>query len=564
MKNTYFLIPSLLLLTTACQSPENNTSDAKPFKHVFDFRSEAKRLDNAPNTAIIKTLRKEESTETIEIDSPKWEEKELLPFIESDFNSIKLQEKFKVDSTTLSLAGLKTYTYTALEDKLPVKKAEYIYKNGDLQSAFILKHIDNDFSNSEQILIYQPQVGFSVTSKQAVTLAFDESFRVESKFKVAPSEWIGTLDLNGVQMPLRFTWNQTSNGYNMQIINAAEEINVTDISQFEDSLLIQMPVFQTKFHVKIENDQMNGYLYDPSRSDTYKIPFSAHALTMEEKVSLSLSSTAPKNMNGRWETTFGENEKALGIFEQVGHKVYGTFATETGDYRFLEGTVNKDKFQLSTFDGAHVFLFEGTISNDKITEAKFYSGNHYQENWTAIQNESFELTHADSLTWIKEDAPKVAFTFPDLNGTPTSLSDEKYKDKVVMISIFGSWCPNCMDEIKYYNELYKKYNTEGLEIIGLAFERSKDFYKAQKAVLKVKNDLNVNYDFLIAGRADKKAAAEALPMLNHVLSFPTTIILDKKGDVVKVHTGFYGPGTGSYYEEFKTSTENLLDKLIAQ
>ena len=51
-------------------------------------------------------------------------------------------------------------------------------------------------------------------------------------------------------------------------------------------------------------------------------------------------------------------------------------------------------------------------------------------------------------------------------------------------------------------------------------------------------------------------------MLNKVIGFPTTIIIDKKGKIRETHTGFSGPGTGKYYAEWVNDFERLIDKLL--
>ena len=563
MKKFLYLFVSPLILFSACDTPSVNQEEKKPFQHAFDFKEEAKRLDKNVSS-IIKTLVKEGKKETTEVTVNSWANTELLPFIEADINITKLKGQYNVDSISTPFANTNTYTYSAKNEKLKVKLAEYTYQNGKLTSALIVRNTKNDFSTIEQTLIYEPQYGYSIQNRQSVSLTFDESFYIQARFANAAQNWVGNLDLSTAQLPIRFLWSQKNKKPLMQIINASENIAVEDISTVGDSLKIQMPVFESYFMVKLSDSTMQGYFYDPSRSEQYKIPFQAHLLTPEEKYAPFLSSKAPAQLEGKWETTFGENEKAIGLFNQRAHTVYGTFVTETGDYRYLEGTVHQDRFTLSTFDGAHAFLFTGTVTNDKIENGTFYSGNHYQENWAAFKNPSFALTHPDSLTFLKDPNQKIDFTFPDLEGNAVSLSDPKYNDKVVMISIFGSWCPNCMDETRYYAELYNKYNSQGLEVIGLAFERHKDFEKASKAVRKVSKDLKASYDFLIAGSANKTAAAEALPMLNHVLSFPTTIFINKSGEVVKIHTGFYGPGTGDLYTEFQSSTESFVQQLLAE
>ena len=53
-------------------------------------------------------------------------------------------------------------------------------------------------------------------------------------------------------------------------------------------------------------------------------------------------------------------------------------------------------------------------------------------------------------------------------------------------------------------------------------------------------------------------------MLKDIIGFPTTIIIDKKGDVRKIHTGFSGPGTGEHYIEFISEFEKLTNDLLAE
>ena len=130
----------------------------------------------------------------------------------------------------------------------------------------------------------------------------------------------------------------------------------------------------------------------------------------------------------------------------------------------------------------------------------------------------------------------------------------------------GTWCPNCLDESKYLSQYYKNHKEKDLEIIALAFEYAKTEDKAIKAVTKFKNSVGVEYPVLIAqyGTSDKDKAQEKLPMLNQVLSYPTTIFIDKKGQVRKIHTGFNGPATGQKYEEFKAKFEGFVETLLSE
>jgi thiol-disulfide isomerase/thioredoxin len=275
------------------------------------------------------------------------------------------------------------------------------------------------------------------------------------------------------------------------------------------------------------------------------------------------------NITGRWLATFDENGKKdirVGEFKQVGAHVTGTFLTTTGDDRYLDGTVAGNKLYLSAFDGGHAFLFIADIKDPKtLVNGKDQAEYAEATNWTAVADANAKLPDAYSLTYLKPGYKKIAFTFPDLNGKKVSLSDPQFKNKVVIVQMLGSWCPNCMDETPYLVSYYKKFHARGVEVIGLAYERTSSFEKSKPLIQQVKNKFNVPYPLLITGYTMyNNDPMKSLPMLADYKGFPTTIIIDKKGVVRKIHTGFSGPGTGKYYTEFKEEFEKLTEDLLAE
>ncbi|HEY0900251.1 MAG TPA: TlpA disulfide reductase family protein, partial [Sphingobacteriaceae bacterium] len=220
----------------------------------------------------------------------------------------------------------------------------------------------------------------------------------------------------------------------------------------------------------------------------------------------------------------------------------------------------------SCFDGSHAYLFTGKLEdNNTISNGKFYSGYSYIENWTAKRDDQAILPDAYSLTALKPGHEKINFSFPNLNGKQVSLDDPQFKNKVVVVQFFGSWCPNCMDETAYLAPFYKKYKDRGVEVVGLAYERSTDFEKAKKNIERLKNRFNVTYNLLVTGYSnDKEEVAKSLPMLNQFVAFPTAIILDKKGKVRRIHTGFSGPGTGEHYTNFVREFESTIESLLKE
>ncbi|HDZ06222.1 peroxiredoxin family protein [Maribacter sp.] len=374
--------------------------------------------------------------------------------------------------------------------------------------------------------------------------------------------WLVELDVMDNQaLPFNLAVAKDGDGsYKMQIYNAEEVIDVDEIEIKGDSIRMQTPVFEGYLAGTFTENKIQGQFIKESLDRI--VPFTAVYGT-EDRFSAKLEQTE-RNVTGIWETYFSpdleEEYVGKGIFLQDDNKVTGTFRTTTGDYRFLEGILDGDSLKLSSFDGAHAFLFTAKVT-DSSMNGVFYSGNHFKEPFVAARNDGFELPDPDSLTFLNEGYDKLAFSFPDSDGNMISLADKKYQDKVVIVQLMGTWCPNCLDETKFLVD-YLKQDTN-IEVIGLAFESAKTKEIAFKAIERLKDRVAVNYPILLAqfGSYDKKEAQEKLPMLNHILSYPTTIFIDKKGDVRKIHTGFNGPATGEKYVEFKKGFNALITQL---
>lgn len=351
----------------------------------------------------------------------------------------------------------------------------------------------------------------------------------------------------------------------LAIFNADETILVDEITYSNDSVRIQTPVFEGYIIAKIEDNFLKGSFIKTSLDRI--VPFEA----TKNNVRFSSKKASTKSISGNWETVFNENsadEKyiAKGIFNQNGNLVTGTFRTTTGDYRYLEGLVYGDSLKLSTFDGAHALLFTAKVT-DSTMNGFFYSGNHWKEPFEAKLNNTYELPKADNLTFIKEGYEDFDFSFPDTRGRIVSLSDTKFQQKPVIIQIMGTWCPNCLDESKFLVNYLRENPNTNIEVIALAFEVAKTREIAFKRIKRLKERIGIEYPVLLAqygNSADKKIAEKTLPMLNHLISFPTTIFIDKKGKVRKIHTGFNGPATGKKFNEFKNEFENFMDALVLE
>lgn len=387
--------------------------------------------------------------------------------------------------------------------------------------------------------------------------------------KLKTGIWKGALKNSaGLELPFNFEVVDSAGKQTIAIINGSELFRVKDVSFKSDSVFIRMPLFDSEFRLALAgNNVLNGLWIKHVGEKDVAMPFTAMA--GEGWRFFKNPEKAEFNIGGRWSAIFGEGahrDTTVGEFKQDGGHLTGTFLTTTGDYRFLEGTVAGNKLYLSCFDGGHAFLFTATIKDDQtISGGKMYSGLTGTDDWTAVKNANAKLPDPFALTALKPGYKKLDFTFTDLNGKKVSLNDPRFKNKVVIVEMMGSWCPNCMDEAAFMVNYYKKYHPKGVEVVALAYERTKEFNKSRASLLREKEHFNIQYPILITGYTlGRGEPAQSLPMLKNFMGFPTTIIIDKKGDVRKIYTGFSGPGTGNYYTEFVNQFEKLTDDLLAE
>jgi peroxiredoxin len=353
----------------------------------------------------------------------------------------------------------------------------------------------------------------------------------------------------------------------LYVLNATERLLVDDIRQEGDSLWITMPFFDAHFATVIKSDgRLEGKFIKFSGDRRSEIPF--YALPNNKERYPATPKPAYK-VTGRWAVTFGEGKsasEAVGEFVQGANgKVTGTFLTPTGDYRYLEGSILKDTLKLSAFDGSHVYLFAAKLDNDStITQATFYASGTGKESWVAHKDINAKLPDGFDAVKLRPGESKLNFRFPSTDGEEIGINDARFNNKVVVIQIMGSWCPNCMDETKFMVDYYKKNKQRGIEFLGLAYERTTDFERSKTALAGFQKRLGINYPVLVASAAvsDPKRTEKTLPQIEPIKGFPTTIFIDKKGNVRKIHTGYDGPATGQHHEAFKKEFEEIVSSLL--
>ncbi|MGC6531458.1 MAG: TlpA disulfide reductase family protein [Flavobacteriales bacterium] len=343
----------------------------------------------------------------------------------------------------------------------------------------------------------------------------------------------------------------------LTILNGAEEVSTNDLMVYGDTTELRISAYPSYLrYTTTSATSISGRWIDSARSN-YALPFSGtyQGKTASDYPALQAGSDAYRVT---FEPGTDDAFQAQGLFTPGNGQCAGTFLTETGDYRYLQGSRTEAHMVLSCFDGAHLFFFEADVARDSLQNGVFLSGKHYQSTWEAVRDNAFTLTDPDSLTYLTN---QDAFTFQalDASGDIAAFDADAFAGKLTIVQIFGSWCPNCLDESTYYQDLHARYADRGLDIVPVAFERGEDFAQNVQHIQRQFDQLGITYPFYIGGTASKSEASRVFSQLNRVISFPTSVFISPEGGVLKIHTGFYGPGTGQAYTDYVAETEAFIE-----
>ncbi|MCO6461622.1 MAG: TlpA family protein disulfide reductase [Saprospiraceae bacterium] len=325
-----------------------------------------------------------------------------------------------------------------------------------------------------------------------------------------------------------------------------------------DTVRINFVAFDTYIFAEVEDGIMTGAWYNPRKK--WRIPF--RGLAGKDYRFTLLKDKPAGDISGKWKVTFesnGETENLIGQFAQKLNHLTGTFASPTGDYGFMEGTVQSDRILLSGFNGGTAYLVTGKIKDMDHIEGLFYSGLTGRATWTAIRQDSAQLPDAGLLTRAVPGAV-ANFKFPDETGKLISLDDPEFSGKPKIITIMGTWCHNCKDEARFLKEYLTNHQNQDIKVIALAFEAYRDTNKVRTLLKNYRKSLQLPYPILWAGMADKEASSK-VPFISGIKAYPTMIFLDRNNKVVKVSAGFSGPATLEYAvfkKEFSQDVVNLL------
>jgi peroxiredoxin len=243
--------------------------------------------------------------------------------------------------------------------------------------------------------------------------------------------------------------------------------------------------------------------------------------------------------------------------------VDATILRVDGDTGTLSGAWRSDRFVLSHFSGARPLRLEvvpqadGTLTLSQNGQPPLAAARESEARAAAIGAPTDPALH----TRMKDPSEPFRFSFPDVQGQIVSNTDPRFRGKVVLVNISGSWCPNCHDEAPFLSALYKRYRDSGLEIVTLSFEEADQLSTLSR--LKAFNaTYGIAHTVLVAGEPDQ--LNEKVPQAENLNAFPTTFVLGRDGRVRAVHAGFPSPGSGAFYAQAEREMTELVERLLAE
>lgn len=385
---------------------------------------------------------------------------------------------------------------------------------------------------------------------------------------LATGPWRATLASPGGAITFGLDLVESSEGLRAVLVNGEERRPAGLVEEAGDRIRFELPPYRSAVVATRDADGrgLTGYWErDVGEGSVPLLPFAAVAGT-DTRPPAHPDAAHIQQLSGRWRVRFEADEEdeedAIGLFHVAPTgRASGTFLTTLGDYRYLSGWFDGEALRLACFDGAHAFLFEARLGGDGQLKGDFWSRDSFHTTWTAAPDETAQLPDDFALTRWSEGADLDELAFTDVQGASRTLGSLLPSDRPALLVVFGTWCPNCNDLTETLVELDRRY--PALQIVGVAFELGTDPARHRDAVRGYIEHHQIEYPVLLGGSASKQAATDALPILDRVRAYPTTVFLAPGGRPTAVHTGFSGPATGDRYgalrQRFESEIESILD-----
>jgi len=380
--------------------------------------------------------------------------------------------------------------------------------------------------------------------------------------------WRGVLTVQGGDLPFGLEIARDGERNVAWLVNGPERVKIDGVEVTAGFVAMRMPGYPHRLGARLVDGRLEGEVTFLRPGGETRI---AHLIGIRGQDWRFFPTPAAQyaDFAGRWALTFRDPDsgaESTGIAElsQQGHLVTGTVLRESGDDRYIAGEARGDTVFLSRFDGGSAYLYVARLAEDGSLTGEFRTGTGGFRVLGGKRDPDARLGDVTALTTLKADAAPLQFTFPNLDGQPVSLADERFRGKVVIVTIGGTWCPNCHDEATFLRDFLSARRARGLEAVQLMFEYTQDFASASASARDFVDKFRIDYPVLIAGSYGPGEVQKALPQIEKFYAYPTMLVLGRDGRVRYTHTGFSGPATGTHYDEFAAEFATLIDGLLAE
>jgi thiol-disulfide isomerase/thioredoxin len=378
--------------------------------------------------------------------------------------------------------------------------------------------------------------------------------------------WDAKIVANQLEIPFRFEIAQNGNQVQGFFFEGDRKIASSSGSLSGGHLILEYDILETTLEVTFLDDQFAG-TYRFKRSNGQPLLIRARRF-----VPAPADASSASAISGSWEMrrvpqevkTASDNQTWNLFLRQSGAEVSGSILRVDGDTGFLIGRWQNGRLVLSHFAGQGPLLFEAKLNADRTLAISLNRG----ANYIAVSKSEARAKGVPDppdptrYTSVKDPTVPLRFSFPGLDGKIVSNTDPRFKGKVVLLAIGGSWCPNCQDEASFLVDLYKEFHSQGLEIVGLMFEADADPALAWPRVQTFIRRFGIPYPMLLAGTPDD--INQRIPQLVNFGAYPTSIFLGRDGRVRSVHAGFASQATGQEYVRLKGEVRGLVQRLLTE
>jgi thiol-disulfide isomerase/thioredoxin len=369
--------------------------------------------------------------------------------------------------------------------------------------------------------------------------------------------WQAVLDLAGGPLPFALEITRTGEALGGRICNGPSCGDLSSVAPEGDSLALDIADYDARMVAVQRADSLLGVYRNVGNRGPRTIPFRARRGTWAV-------SEGPAELLGRWDAHFiTDQRRSPRVFEFRNGPMglESSFQANSGDYGLFWGRAQADTFVVAHFDGSFVYLLTGRLDGDTL-RGVFHAGARTQTPYVAWRSTGAAHLVPPTRLTVADTSKPFEFSFPDLEGRIVTNEDPRFQGKVVVIDIFGTWCPTCHDAAPALADLYARYRDRGLVVVGIAYEVTGDSAIDNRQIRRFRDKFGIDYPLLRGGINVTEETAATLPQLTGFTAYPTTVFLGRDGRVKHVYAGFRGPATGAQYEQQLADYRRIVEEMV--